>query len=187
MYLFQVLGFGWNLKKLGCKGLWRVGTGDRRREFGLHIAASCFGKNLCNVLPCNSCDESSFLEFSSAQSAIENLTNQHAHLTATNYTSLDVLHNYIYGKTLQNFVEPFDLESYGYYKINNTFHLLLMTQPATPALLVQPCKCKNCSKNTCGCSTNKSTCCSYCKCASTCKNPYKHERNDEESEDEGGK
>lgn len=38
-------------KKLGCKGLWRVGTGDRRREFGLHIAATCLGKNLCNVLP----------------------------------------------------------------------------------------------------------------------------------------
>lgn len=94
---------------------------------------------------------------------------------------------HLWENSLQKFVEPFDLESYGYYKINNTFHLLLMTQPATPALLVQPCKCKNCSKNTCGCSTNKSTCCSYCKCASTCKNPYKHERTDEESEDEGGK
>lgn len=245
-----VLGirFWVEFEKLGCQGLWiRVGTGDKKRGLGCHVAASNLGKDLSKVLPAlhaftgcdttskistkktafkyikkhsncykvllsltvwpitedlfdqlqllylqltnkkgKTCDESRFVDFSTTQSAVKNLNKLSC--TSDSYR-LHILRCaaqlHFWENSLQAFIEPLDLTNYGYYKDeNNKFRPLLMTLPATPASLVQPCKCKNCSKKTCSCLTNNSTCCSYCKCGDRCKNPLQTKESDEESQGE---
>ena len=66
---------------------------------------------------------------------------------------------------------PDPTAGYGYEMKMGLLLPIIVSVPARPANLPDPCKCKNCTRNTCICRKALVKCCMFCKCGKECKNP----------------
>lgn len=121
------------------------------------------------------CNESRYIQITTNPSAVKDISKMSC--TSDSY-KLHLLRCsaqlYYWENSLIAEIEPLDLSKYGFFKDSSgKLRPLLMELTPTPTALLQPCKCKNCSKATCSCFSGHSSCCSYCKCYGNCKNPKK--------------
>lgn len=122
----------------------------------------------------SSCNESRHLHFLSNPSALNDISSLPCTSDSFEQHVLRCSAQLYYWKNSTTaFVEPLDLTNYGFYHDDSSnLRPRFMTLPPLPENLIDPCKCKNCSKTSCACFKHKLSCCTYCVCKEKCKNVY---------------